>query len=1210
MLSGLLTSPDHHPYTLRTEVLVHLAVLHCSGAERPSSRHIDHWMNREFRESTVPRLEDPVGDVFVSNVVANGHNYMLFNGIWEMPDGYLQSALDVLESEGAPARAQDARRSALSLVALGHLVASRNGLERWSTGAEYPESIVRIAPKHEIGRRAHSVFFSDSEVITEGIRPEHLEPFVLHKVDFDHLASQELGNTSLERCPLLRVGDGYLVTLPSAISVAARLHLLGVLASEGLVGQFGAALGRYQTQKLIREVLPGLRAGAAAADVPEPTSSSVPGLSSMATKLKSGRVLHVVLLHDHLDGILINGLLKPVPIEHELVEGLNAYISDSISAIRSVDQGQEGDTLLVLGGIGREWRIGLHAPPEGWSVAAVSFPDLLLLATEADDPVPKLLQSVRHRRAAEARGVGTTNLSGDINYYAYWVDSGYRAIPLELPIDSGSMLALGCDHVRTLRAQARRRADEHIVPRGDNSYVRVQRAGRDSYFESVAKRDIYISLGDLSDGVFAATMRRGSLRLWLECQGPFQSDEVLKLSRELWSGLLPLLEDLLAEIISEVDVPHAAQARLVLDCSDVLPPSQLEPGAEAPTGLLSLSYDEKQHIAYLRLAADFVQGFTQPENTGERRVLAALVEALLRFLSIGGVQIGRNFAADFLEHHLPPDLRLLHGFVEQDAVDVLLASTSSTPEFIDMGEYSRAKWGLCKSSVVEPEELDGNEANKLLHKVVARKVQHVSAAVRDYYRPNLVRALLERIEDILEDRAHWRRTSRALLAIYSSTDDVVAIANKRERERATTGSCLRAVIEMAICEARVDGSAGTPTSDELDRVLAEMGVLVEAGMDSDALYGGVIEQPLRIYPNGEYRISRSYFHSVVEPFTAAAFAAQFKGAASEYEQMYRGRREKEPEAKQAEVNKRFAAAFRAEYGLTFDNALDCWAELIDVAVETHSRVVTLLMAEWLARLHENRSIDAAAAEAFLGGFSLRPRQSWITVPSWAEQRDIRPWRYQRKLSLTTRPIIRLTEEGVDTLVYGLGALREGVGYVTGASLNGSMPAAFFQSDEMRAYQGHMSNKRGHAFEPATAKRLREAGWSVVEDVAMSSLGAPKELGNIDVLAWRSQTEVELVECKHLKLTKTVSEIIDVCNQFKGEASDRLSKHLRRMDWVQKHPESLQSLLGFVPDGTSVRAVLVTNVHVPMSFVKGLPLPADRIGPLDEVRLGEIPLGGS
>ena len=115
---------------------------------------------------------------------------------------------------------------------------------------------------------------------------------------------------------------------------------------------------------------------------------------------------------------------------------------------------------------------------------------------------------------------------------------------------------------------------------------------------------------------------------------------------------------------------------------------------------------------------------------------------------------------------------------------------------------------------------------------------------------------------------------------------------------------------------------------------------------------------------------------------------------------------------------------------------------------------------------------------------------------------------------------------------------------------------------------------------------------------MTELGAPADLGDVDVLAWKSDGTIRLIECKRLTFARTIAEIANICRRFQGEAKDELAKHLRRVEWIGQNPQCLRNIVGFVPDPSFIDHRLVTNTQVPMKYMESLPIDPEKIGPLE------------
>jgi hypothetical protein len=66
-LAALLVRQEFHPNTLRLETLIHMAARYCEGRQPPKRKDMERWLN-EHLGGTFAQMEDPVEDVFVSNI--------------------------------------------------------------------------------------------------------------------------------------------------------------------------------------------------------------------------------------------------------------------------------------------------------------------------------------------------------------------------------------------------------------------------------------------------------------------------------------------------------------------------------------------------------------------------------------------------------------------------------------------------------------------------------------------------------------------------------------------------------------------------------------------------------------------------------------------------------------------------------------------------------------------------------------------------------------------------------------------------------------------------------------------------------------------------------------------------------------------------------------------------------------------------------------
>ena len=761
------------------------------------------------------------------------------------------------------------------------------------------------------------------------------------------------------------------------------------------------------------------------------------------------------------------------------------------------------------------------------------------------------------------------------------------------------MIVVANDFLLRIREEIRNLIDRHLLQMTSGAFVEVMRFGSDAYFKSLQSRPIYASLGHLRSGVLAGAVETPRGPSWLVIKANGCDELARHVLYEMWSGFLGLYDRLVAEI--EALMAHALPGaiELRLDFRGLKVPAEYVPfkaGAVTEPELV-VYFDRRE--AEVKFPPDFFMHFQDAENTGERYMLRAIARCLLR------LHKSDNTLEDSLVETLlgkvigDVGIRVLHLFNTYYPVEHLLARQEQTTVFLAHEDFAFATLMLSEDCVppASGSVLDAKSAcNDFLHKVVSKVWLQLRDLLRQFDRTSVIKQVLAVQEAVINDRDRWRRTAKAVISLHGPFEDIFAVARERDLNRNQIAVSARTILEMAICECPTAG--GRELSGwELDELLAKALLLIESATDSDAIIGDLVGPSIKLHANGEYTVDRSFYATVIQPFVANYFREEFEGAAGDYSKFYR--REKPTTRVRAdEIFKAdFIKAFQTEFGLTPDEALDGFAELMEFAVECDCVVIETLLGRLVERLTNDRGLSPRSAQAFLQTFGLFHRPAWDQPPPGFHNKDLNPWRFRRRLSATVRPILIFGEQDNDKVLYGAGALEAGFRYLIERTENGQFPNSFFTTNQMKKYIGAVNDDRGHQFGRSVAGALRTEGWQVRSELQMTELGASSELGDIDVLAWKTSGELLLIECKRLQLARTVAEIAEICRRFRGEAKDELDKHVRRGEWVTRHLASLERIVGFTPARNRVDSWLITNTHVPIMYLTGLPIAAEKIGPL-------------
>ncbi len=417
--------------------------------------------------------------------------------------------------------------------------------------------------------------------------------------------------------------------------------------------------------------------------------------------------------------------------------------------------------------------------------------------------------------------------------------------------------------------------------------------------------------------------------------------------------------------------------------------------------------------------------------------------------------------------------------------------------------------------------------------------------------------------------------------MHEDRRDIVSASRKVKEELDRSQITHRAIVEMAICTCPA-ASGREASQADVDYLGSQVLLLMATAAQSDAVRNGAVPASIRISLAGDFRLE-SDMTTVMQPYFASHFERTHLRDISDYERYY----ESPIRGTKTEVKvfgAEFVEAFQKEFGISPIHLAEVAEILAQDAVEKEMTVIEETRESVKALLLE-KSITEEEVEGVFSNFILPVRANWEEVAPPFRSKDWRPWRFRRKLSLMTRPIVALNDV---ELIYAPAFCEDSFHHVVMECFTGAFETEYFVTPAMKQYVGKENGRRGLAFNKAVAQLFQDAGWSVRIEVQMTELKAPtnEASGDIDVLAWRGDC-VCICECKELSFARTVTEISDQLARFRGKKGDDLSKHLRRVQWLGSHGDRLTPIVG---KGTfQFRSLLVTSKIVPMKYIADLPV---------------------
>jgi len=1197
LLASLLTVPECQSNCIRLEILVALAVVHCRGRKKANIAQAIRWFSLVGKSQCVSG-EDPAEDVFVSLVYDSNGDYRLIEGTWESAGFYTQRILDVIATMPDTGRFWQIKRRVRALLVISDMVCEKAGLHRYQLGSDERHSVLssRMLPRRNALISRVKIGFAELE--EHGVSLDDIKPFILHPQMSNDLPMQEIGHGYLEHCPLIVHDEKYLIiALPTALSIVVRNYVINNIIKDGLVETFDQELAQKYSELFFETPLLGRMNQAPVYWM----QSDVFKLSNFLVQIDEGYFISFHLFLPSVQTHLNGGFKGYHQEEGSLRELLRSQLDDVVGKFKDQDGFKKGLIILVGCGWGRGYSIpSTNLDHPHWRFQNMSVADLVRLSWLGDMNPGYFWRIQDGLETIKKAGVEIFNPNGILNLIG-WIrrNDGHFVPHAQLPEGEISLerplrLCLPLNLLREVRADSDQGYDRHCMIDNAGRWHIVQYDSPKPFFSSETSRRLYVSVNDMLQDQFVTALYEGALQLWISIDAPNISERITihqlwEIARE-WLHRIGNVLDKRNEAVAFAKRPLKVYIEF-LDhyledvcgekptVDELLPLCGVEPHGEEPYAYKAV------------FKAGFLYGCRIAENVVERLFVRTLTHAYLHLL--GAEDCERE--AKRIEALIVPndDARSFHFFQARKFIDFVRDTLSEKVIEIDPVDDAAVKIGLGWRVLEKGQDntIKGKEVcTGFLRKVVDVLLTEIFDALKPFNRLAALNRLVANCEKANAEKRQWKKTSAALLGLHGNEQGTVERYVEQMDKFAGANLASRILIEIAVCVCPTEG--GAKISDiELSKLIARASLLARIGGLSDAIYYNALIPELAISPLGDIFFHDDFGRLVVEPMLTRHTEDGFIANAPLQKKSY-----KEPKIypkAQGELNGEFLEAWKIEMGFEIDDARDIIDVLEDKGIKENAAIFTMKKSVYLELL-SSEGISEDIAKKFLDQFSLSPRSRWDKPPNGFRPKDIFPWRYGRRLSFVTRPILKTDDSDDPLLIIAPNALRTGFSYVSRGAYYGEFEQDFFRTTEMRdAWWGKASE--GHTFNAEVAKTLSEAGWQVCENIGLPELLNRKDrkiegdFGDVDVLAWQAdRKDILVVECKDLSFAGNYSEIAALLSDYQGTTNskgkrDKLKRHLDRFALLQEHLDLIQKFTGVTEP--HLVSWLVCSGIVPMQYAK-------------------------
>jgi hypothetical protein len=1184
-VGGLLTMPDWQASTLRLEVLQHLIVACCQGTSIASAADLRSWLT-ELGNGKAGHLEDPSEDVFVSRVHTFSRDYLVFEGIYEASGFYLQRFLNILENMPPPEPYAAIRRSVHSLLALSNEVARRAGVSAFEVGETQPLRDVPSRVLRDLAAVSERVTFSRNDLNALDIKLDDLDPFVFDPRNRAVVRTQKLGQSTLERSPLVWIGDRLRVALPTAITMAVRRLMIDFCLSGD---QSESLYSSYANEVAATFARMSLLGGCPA---PAPEFHKIDGIytANISSYVDRGRLLHFCFVVDCFDAYSETGMIGISPTNSAIAKAIDTSLEITHRNFAFNSDFREALTLVVICPWGRPITSEFSGIEDGrWRIESISAADLATISCEPRFSPLELWRLLDTRDALRRSNVELINFNGLLNLFA-WSDSlkghliPHGQIPDDYDSESPLNVIIPQHGLLEIRRKAVRAGNVHLATTWDGRTVRVRREGIDSYFEEDRDVPLYVSLDDLDAGYLLAVFETSTRGWWVKVETPNSSDRDLQY--RLWHVLSVWLARAVLPVVEVAsDLPEGPIAWVcTFEDSEKTPASMPIPSNSDAASLLEVK--SSGNVVHVIARFGFLASFRTATNEGEMLLIESFVVGTLRLArTVLTASALRTLMSQIVPSEWARDMHIFPAQRFRDFVRDRLPKNSILITRTD-DAYSRIGLGWRGRNRSEGSRIHGIGACcSYLATVVHKTWEEMRDDLRKYNRLDLIMRLVANHERISADTDQWLRTARSLLSLHAKKEATTRAATYQIAKLNAGSLCSRLVIEMALCECPENG--GVQAGDlDIGRLLANAMQLHHLGGWSEAIKYGGKKPEIRVTPLGDIHTHIDFEDKILNPYGQSLGGSRFRRGADIYESHFR-----EPEVSatsKGAVDPEFWTAWTEAYGFTIDEMRIFMDNLEGEGIRRHEAMFQAGFGE-LSSLDEAGRLDPQTVQNLLTALTLMPRSSWASTPKGFASKDWYPWRFRRRLSAIARPILQLTECPDPIFLIAPGMVREGATKLLDYCFRGGFDAKDFPPGRMRAWIGAEENRRGHKFNSEVAERLKQLRWNVRANIRATEILNDKldrDYGDVDVLAWRDG-RVLAIECKNLELAMTAGEISRQLHDFLGEQGsqgkpDRLKRHLARIELLQRRAKDVAAFVGSIGMPT-VEALLVFSGIVPMHF---------------------------
>lgn len=433
-----------------------------------------------------------------------------------------------------------------------------------------------------------------------------------------------------------------------------------------------------------------------------------------------------------------------------------------------------------------------------------------------------------------------------------------------------------------------------------------------------------------------------------------------------------------------------------------------------------------------------------------------------------------------------------------------------------------------------------------------------------------------------------------MIACFVSKEKRIEDLNETFQDIDRTTLSIRCLIEhIAACPGK---GKSLPSQENIDDLLAKMDQIINWGMIGDQVNYELYDIKIDVLKSGRIGTDKKLSEQVFKPYRLSKSSENVSDAINVYKTNYEILQEDEGKEIFTEKTEE---AFKYEYGVNLTQLIQFSQTLSGICFFKDPGCSVYYENELISEIQKLLpELSREEIILLLNHFSLSKRKHIMDLPDGMETYDVFPWRFNRRLSLNQKPLVKVFDEekGKNKYYVGPRQLIKAGKFLLYLFYSGKLRTK--PEGKLNKLIGKNLDKKGEVFTNEVYDYFNDNIQNIITDKEVeintkSQLKHSKDIGDIDVLVINKELKkVYLLECKNTEAAKNIKQLVEEVNNLFGSESKKgwIKKHKERYEWVTANKGLLGSKYNIDLSKFNVVPIILTSEQLATEFLKKEELP--------------------